>query len=630
MVAEKPTQESLAYDKPLNWDLQDFAIRNDKYIPLGTAFAISDHELVTAAHVLNLTPGSQVYKTRFIREKRKEGGKSDEHVYEVDNIRAFSENRDYVIFSVKGKTFDKWLDVAHTFSFNTKIFTAGDAYGEGIVIREGVLLDETPESENGAWKYLKSSTATNPGSSGGPLLNEKGEVIGIVLMHKDDFCYSLPMKEITPGKALIHRRYTLGFSIFNKRKVAVLDSAWDLPMPYRGLADKYSAAFHDFYNDGMDKLLSESSQDLFPDGPNSEKALFDSVDEIFPQIFLQDSTNGSWFSTNLKMDVTNIDNDGFISSAEIYKDAGVWLLRLRKPRTTSVRELWDNPKMAMDVVLKGINITRKLTETDQGSRVISYGKPVTTVAFSDRYGRLWQINVYFLEYSDQFVMTCATPTPQGLSMIYVAKSSAYSDAWLYDMKKIADFMNVSYFGTLEEWDQFLKQDDFRFGATRNISLSYKEHAYVDITTTSVFTRIREGVIGITKDSDLFLGCTVFLKDGKPVCDIRKLTIDTDSVNYNNYLTFYRWTKPTGSLPEDVKDQWKKMVLEHGHPYNGMVYTENGSTNIGMLHPDFVISDKVTIKKDFAYTLFASKEGTVSEADMKAFLQDFANGTHIKN
>jgi len=52
--------------------------------------------------------------------------------------------------------------------------------------------------------------------------------------------------------------------------------------------------------------------------------------------------------------------------------------------------------------------------------------------------------------------------------------------------------------------------------------------------------------------------------------------------------------------------------------------------VGILHPDFVIDDKVVIKKDFAYTLFASKEGTVAEDDMKSYMQDLAGGTHIKD
>jgi hypothetical protein len=226
-------------------------------------------------------------------------------------------------------------------------------------------------------------------------------------------------------------------------------------------------------------------------------------------------------------------------------------------------------------------------------------------------------------------MTCSTPTPEGLSMIYVARASSNIDVWLYDMRKLADFMNVSYFGTLEEWDAFLEQEDFRFGALQQVSVAYNEGAYVDIDTPSVSTHVKEGLVRITKDSDLYLICSVFLKEGKPVWDIRKMLLDAGGASTNNYLTFYRWTKPTSSLPDEMKDLWKKEVLEHGHPYSGTVYAENGRMNVGTIHPDFVIDGKVTIQKDFAYTFFASKEGTVAEEDMKNYLQDFVKETRIK-
>ena len=629
VVTEKPSKDSLSYSKPLNWDLQDYTVRNDRYIPLGTAFAISANELVTAAHVFELTPRSLVYTTRFIREKVRDGGKTTERVYEVESIRAFSSNRDYVVFTVKGRKFDSWLRIQDSFQFNTAVYAAGDAYGEGIVVREGTLLDDVPEPENGAWNYLKSSIATNPGSSGGPLLDRNGEVIGIVLSRKDDFCYSLPMKEMALGKAVYHKKFNLGFAAFNKRQATTMDAAWDIPLPYPALADNYLTAFHAFYFDGMDKLFAENREDLFPAGPSSDEALFTYVDGTFPQIYLQNSTNGSWYETNLQLGTTNIDNSGSVSYAEIYKDARVWLLRLVRPRDRPVRELWDNPKEAMDLVLKGINITRKLTPGDEGARITSYGTPVQTVAFTDRFDRRWKLNVYFLEYSDQLVMTCTTPTPQGLCMIYVASESGDLDWWLYDMKKLADFMNVSYGGTLEEWDTYLKQEEFRFGAMKQVSVAYREGAYADIDTPSVSTRVREGLTSINGSSDLYLVCDVFTRDGKPVWDIRKILVDSGGASSDNYLTFYRWTAPTDALPQPMKDDWKKSVIEHGHPYNGKVYSESGRTNLGMLHPAFLQGDRAVVPNDFAYTIFGSKEGNVSEDEMKNYLQLFARETHIK-
>lgn len=317
VVAEKPTQDSMTYDRPLDWDAVDFAIRNDKYLPLGTAFAISPTELVTSAHVMMLTDDSLIYKTRFIREKVREGGKTVDRLYEVDDVRAFDNHRDYVVFTVKGRTFGTWLKVDANYKLNTRVYTAGDAYGEGIVVRQGTILDTTPEKENGEWNFLKCSIATNPGNSAGPLLNENFDVIGIVEARKDDFCYSLPMKEIVPNKAVLHSKANFGFIVFSKHKASTLDATWPLPMKYRQLTRTLADRYKPFYEEGMESLMAENEKEIFPRGTSSDEALYSSVDRRFPQIYLQDSTTGKWFSTDLDVSKADIGKNGSVSTAEV-------------------------------------------------------------------------------------------------------------------------------------------------------------------------------------------------------------------------------------------------------------------------------------------------------------------------
>jgi serine protease Do len=628
VVAQKPEKDSMTYEKPLNWDLQDFAVRNDRYIPLGTAFAISATEAITAAHVFDIAPASPIYTTRFIRERPSAAGGRPE-VFEVQDVTAYSENRDYVVFTVKGKRFDHWLTVNRRFSLNTTVFTAGDAYGEGIVVRDGTLLDETPEPEDGAWKFLKSSASVNPGNSGGPLLDSAGSVIGVVLSHRDDFCYSLPVREITPGKAAFHKRMTFGFAVFARQKRMTLEQSWDLPLPYRALVDRYRAAYVEFYGRGMDALLAENSGDLFPAGANSAQALFEYVDGSFPQVYLQDSRNGTWFASVPEIQRANIGNDGVLSAAAAYKDSDVWLMRLKKPNGTSVQDLWDSPRAAMDLLLKGVGITRRLTDGDQGSRITSFGDPVQTVVFADRFGRNWQLNVFLVEYSDSFVMTCATPTPQGLSLVYVSRAAAHKEAWLYDVKKLTDFVNVSYYGTLEQWAAFPRSTAFAAGPMTGLSITYEDGAAVHVETGLVSAQIPEGLVHVSKDSDLYIGCSVFLKDGAAVWDVRKLLIDTGGGNDTDYFTFYRWTRPTDGLPEAQRNEWKSSVLEHRHPYTGNVFSDAGKATMGMLHPVFIKDGKVVIAKDFAYTLFASKEAPVSDEQMRGYLEALAQDMHIR-
>ena len=50
IVMKKPETDSLGYEKPLPLELLPFRERNDKYVSIGTAFAIGSNRFVTAAH----------------------------------------------------------------------------------------------------------------------------------------------------------------------------------------------------------------------------------------------------------------------------------------------------------------------------------------------------------------------------------------------------------------------------------------------------------------------------------------------------------------------------------------------------------------------------------------------------
>ncbi len=78
-----------------------------------------------------------------------------------------------------------------------EIYTIGFPTGEktttrGIISQKDVKIDDNEDN-----KFFKIDAVINPGSSGGPLLNDKGEVIGIntaIDQETTDYGYSLPIK----------------------------------------------------------------------------------------------------------------------------------------------------------------------------------------------------------------------------------------------------------------------------------------------------------------------------------------------------------------------------------------------------------------------------------------------------
>ena len=180
VLVEKPLKDTLTYEKPLPWDEIPYNIRTDKYFSIGTAFAVSETELLSAFHVFNLTRDSLVFTRFFIRDRN---GK----VNEVDRVTSMDSHRDFIKFTVKNRKFSSWLNLNREYRLNETVYSVGNAYGEGIVIRKGDLIGKMPEPEAGRFSLLKSSSDVNSGNSGGPLLNEKGQVVGIVVSRKGQY-----------------------------------------------------------------------------------------------------------------------------------------------------------------------------------------------------------------------------------------------------------------------------------------------------------------------------------------------------------------------------------------------------------------------------------------------------------
>ena len=171
VVVEKPQEGNLSYEKTLPLARIAFSIRNDKYIPLGTAFLMKDKQFYSASHIFNLYEDS-VYTDYYIRDEK--GA-----VYKVDSISKFATDRDFIIFTVEGfsNTENLGLEWAEEVSLNTEVFSVGNALGDGIVIRNGVYTSTTYEDQNGEWKWIRFSAAASPGNSGGPLLQVKGRCL---------------------------------------------------------------------------------------------------------------------------------------------------------------------------------------------------------------------------------------------------------------------------------------------------------------------------------------------------------------------------------------------------------------------------------------------------------------------
>ena len=191
VVAAKPEADPLTYEKPLPLDLLPFKERNDKFQSIGTAFLIAPNQFVTAAHVLGAAAGSQ-YGALSLRD-------ASGRTYPIAEVLKYSSSKDLAVFSVQHAPEVAPLEIRGRPPLNSPVFAVGNAFGEGIVIRDGLYTSDSPEELEGRWNWLRFSAAASPGNSGGPLVDPLGRVIGVVLRKSpsENLNFAIAMDQVT-------------------------------------------------------------------------------------------------------------------------------------------------------------------------------------------------------------------------------------------------------------------------------------------------------------------------------------------------------------------------------------------------------------------------------------------------
>lgn len=266
VVLKKPEADPIGYDKPLPVELLPFAERNDKYRSIGTAFAIAPDTFVTAAHVTTAAGGSQL----GIPALRDAQG----NVYPFDRVTRYSLDQDFIVFTVTGAPRVTPLPTSTEFHIDTTVLAVGNALGQGIVARDGALTSETPEEQDGAWKWLRFSAPASPGNSGGPLLDTQGRVIGVIARKSanENLNYALPIGLVLKAptsKGTFDTRFTTSVPFLTARKTVKIQSSIDLPMRFAEFDRKLITLSDAQLDSARRQLLQESAADLYPRGKST-------------------------------------------------------------------------------------------------------------------------------------------------------------------------------------------------------------------------------------------------------------------------------------------------------------------------------------------------------------------------
>ena len=605
VVQAKPTNDPLTYEKPLPLDLIPFQERTDKYYSIGTAFAIGHGRYVTAGHVLLLGANS-LWGPPALRDNAG-------HVYPIAKVEKFSLRRDFVVFTLAQQPpGDAALAIDRTPSLNQVVYAVGNALGTGVVIRDGLYTSDTPEQQDGAWKWMRFSAAASPGNSGGPLLDKDGKVIGVVLMKSanENLNYALPIRDVLDAPddtAVIDRRIPYQFDLFDTINTDIFKAQFALPMSLADFFARYEKLQDDYVDRQLGILLAKEPDRVFPNGSGSDRLLHsDARMNGLPALIVRDST-GNWNVAVREGPRIPIANNGYVALGLVGQNV---LFHLRKPDDVTGARLYADPQRAMDMLLK-IGFMQRWVGTEK-VKVTSLGKPTVDATHIDRWQRRWQVRVWPVPYANEEMMLLALPVPDGYVGILRGLPASQQHDYRINLEAMTDFFDTAYEGTLAEWQDFLKDRDMLPAAFANLRLDIGYGRHFGYASPRMRFDFTPQVQRIDADGVLMLGFDFFPDNGKVVWDVGDVRVwknraagDIDRIDVD------RVTRPSTDLDDNYQDTWRNLSRRE-HPYDAVSRNEDDMTLI-----DTVVN--AGTGKDVLYAVSCGVEGAQPQAAMKARL-----------
>lgn len=602
VVQHKPPEGEVTYDRELPWDLIPYQERTDKYRSIGTAFAIGPNRYVTAGHVIELGMGS-LYGPPALRDG---AGK----VYDIDQVFKFSDARDFVVFSLreppKGA---KFLTAGEKPPVSTPVFAAGNALGQGVIVRDGLYTSDTPEELDGRWKWLRFSAAASPGNSGGPLLDEHGKVIGIVLRKSpaENLNVALPIAEASSakdGEGTLDGRIPLRLPLFDATEKLTVHERFDLPKPLAQFYAAVSDLMLPRVSGGQRTLLEHNAEHVFPRGEGSARLLHTLDRAPFPRLMHEDA-NKVWVEGTPKVDTVQLDHNGYVEQA-----GGT--VRLRVPDGVSLATLYGDDKLYLDLLLKA-HMVRRAMGSDS-VRVTSLGKPKSAGHFTDRWGRTWQVRDWAIPYDDQMLTVVSLPTPDGYVATLTSSRSGYVGVAHKTQQLLCDYVYLTMLGTLAQWQDYLAQPGVQPKAFETLRIKIDPDREVAFHSERFELTVNSELIKLSKDSLLFLDFGFSGGADAVTWSVKRVMVG-ERGHTNNWVSVFRETEPPASLPDSFQTDWTKLKTR-SFPFNSKIESKDGDTRIttGVDPPGSGTDARAR------YGLVATREGVQKQETMSRELE----------
>ncbi len=603
-------EDPIKYEEELPWDVLPYSYKIDEYFSIGTAFAISSDNFISAAHVVDLDANT-LFEDLYIRDK-------NGNVFEIDQIIKYSNYRDFVLFKTKTKTSSKYLKTNTNYQLNTQVFAVGNPFGEGIVIRDGLLTSLTKEGVSGEWNWIRFSAAASPGNSGGPLLNENGEVIGIVLRKSQDenLNYALPILEVFNAKeniASYHRYGNYNLIITTKNYgPEKLDKEIALPLNYKDLRKENIKLNNEFSINMKNKLLEKYKDIIFPNGSGSLNLMYLTPSVYFPHLACENENDGKWdlYRPN-DIKHAQLDNNGYLKYGVM---SYVGFFEFKKPDNLEVKDILENSKLFMDIFLKGYPLLNR-NFGDKQIRITSLGDASEKFEFIDRFKRKWIVETWLLEFENSKLIIFSLPTPIGRVGLYFIGDVQFVDYFLIDLEEYTNYIYYSYNGTFNQWKDFFQNTEYLPDTFKSYKFLYNENK-MTFNSNNFSLSYNKDLFNIGDDSFMILSNNYYKNENRNVIwDLFGISI-WENKNDKNYFSLIKNIKPEKGLPDNFYTQWSDLI-KRKYPHDRETHIDGSVTFINDLQNKFFSLnnyDKELLNK--LYSLELSLEGKIEEKTMR--------------
>jgi serine protease Do len=452
IVVAREEEIYVDYDKEIPWDVLPFDMRDSKQVSIGSAFSIEPGKFISCAHVF-LLPHLTHVKKFYLKDP-------DNNVFEIDQVLRYSEHKDFIEFSLKNKKVLPTLPVSQKFNVGEMIFSVGNALGTGISVRNGIISSISVEPEFGEWKNIRFSAAASPGNSGGPLINAKGEIVGLIQAksENENLNYALPVeqfKTLAMGRGQFKIKQF--FSPYGLRDNYVIDVNFKLPQSLAGVSAFLSKALTKNTKINVQKFFAKHDKKLFRADPAINTYL---RNQLVAKFWNQLTHSHHWTVFMPSFELFSFPNDEAIALGQINNPDQTSAFSLafiyQNPKNVKIEDTFNHPQKAMTKAFQTANIISHFGNVEL--KIKNLKQPEATEFYTDHLGRTFRLDTWRLRIFGTTYLSACTPHPKGIACLLSPGFETQFEGYggLNLVKHEIDSWIFSPSGRTNQWKEFFK------------------------------------------------------------------------------------------------------------------------------------------------------------------------------